>query len=133
VGEPGDDVLEAAHLLIEIGAKAGKLLLVAQLLGLDDFVETRRERLVVRLRSELPIAPPGRSEHAFAEVVAGDGFFLAGLHLLSAAFGRSILGFFAAHLDIAAAGSAFLPLLGRVLASSIVTLLFLPALFCLIF
>ena len=57
VGEAGDDVLQAAHLLVEISAQSAELLLVAQLLGLDDLVETRGEGLVVGLGGELPIAP----------------------------------------------------------------------------
>ena len=50
VGEPGDDILQAGHLLVEIGAEPAELLLVAQLGGLDDLVEAGGERLVVGLR-----------------------------------------------------------------------------------
>ena len=62
VGEPGDDVLEPAHLLVEIGAQAAELFLVAQFAGLDDLVEAGRVDLVVGLRREIPVAPAGRRE-----------------------------------------------------------------------
>src|SRR4029079_10522219 len=47
VGEARDDVRQAAHLLVEIGAKAAEFFLVAQLLGLDDLVEAGGEGFVV--------------------------------------------------------------------------------------
>ncbi len=62
---------KAAHLLVEIGAQPAELLLVAQLVGLDDLVEAGGEGLVVGLRRELPVAPPGRGEGALADLVAG--------------------------------------------------------------
>src|SRR5256885_12187122 len=125
VGEARDDILQTAHLLIEISAKPPELLLVAQLLRLDDLVEAGGEGLVIGLRRQLPIAPAGRSEHALAQVVAGCRFLFAGIHLLAAALGRSVLGFLTPHLDVAAAGSALLALLGHVLASALVTFLLL--------
>src|SRR5574338_1042448 len=56
VGEPADDVLQPAHLLVEIGPKPPKLLLVAQLFGLDDLVETGGEGLVACRRRQFPVA-----------------------------------------------------------------------------
>src|SRR5207253_552411 len=116
-----------AHLLIEIGAKSTELLLVAQLLRFDDLVEAGGERLVIGLGREFPIAAPGRGEHAFAQILAGDRFLVAGLHLLCAALGRGVLGFLAAHLDVAAARSAFFALLGRVLVAARFALLLVAA------
>src|SRR5207302_9321896 len=51
------------------------------------------------------------------------------LILLRAALGRSVVGFLAAHLDIAAGRRALLAVLGRILASAFFALLLLAALF----
>src|SRR5690348_11334541 len=77
VGQAGDHILKTAHLLVEICPEPPELLLVAQLLGLDDLIEARRERLVVGLRCKLPIAAAGRGKHALAQILAGGRFLLA--------------------------------------------------------
>src|SRR5215472_9316755 len=129
VREPRDDIGKPAHLLVEIGAEAPQFLLVAQFLGLDDLVEAGREGLVVGRRREVPVAPSRRREQAFAKIVTGSRLLVAGLHLLGRiAFCILILGFFAAHLDVAAPRLPFLPLLGGIVASALIALGFLAAL-----
>src|SRR5215472_14636201 len=127
VREPRDDIGKPAHLLVEIGAEAPQFLLVAQFLGLDDLVEAGREGLVVCRRREVPVAPSRRREQAFAKIVTGSRLLVAGLHLLGR-IAFLILGFFAAHLDIAAPRLPFLPLLGGIVASALIALGFLAAL-----
>src|SRR4029079_7395718 len=59
IGEAGDDIRKSRHLLVEVGTEARQLLLVAQLTGLDDLVEARRECLVVGRRRQVPVASAG--------------------------------------------------------------------------
>src|SRR5438309_6826678 len=131
--------MEPGHLLVEIGTEAPELFFLAQLACLQDLVEPGCERLVVRLRREVPIASARGSEDAVTEIIAGARFLLARLHLLSRfTVGVLILGIFAAHLDVAAAWGALVSLLGRVVASGILVLgvvpgsvwFFLRRLFC---
>ena len=82
IRKPRDDVLEARHLLVQIGAQAPKLLFVAEFRGRDRLVEPRRESLVVGLGRQVPVAAARRSEDAVAEVVARGRLFLADLHVL---------------------------------------------------
>src|SRR5215831_21253930 len=65
VGEPGNDILEARHLLVEIGAEAPELLLVTELIGFNDLIEAGREGLVVRLGRKVPVATARGSKNAF--------------------------------------------------------------------
>ena len=48
VGEAGDDALQVRELLVEIGAQPLQLLRIAEILGVDDLVELRREGVVLR-------------------------------------------------------------------------------------
>ena len=114
VGEPGDDIGKPAHLLVEIGAEPPELLLVAQLVGLDDLVEAGGEGLVVGLRRQIPVAPAGRGESAFADARRrrAPRSSPTSISVGASLVGRAVLGLLAAHLDVAAAGRAFVALLG---------------------
>ena len=97
-----------AHLLVEIGAEPRQLLLVAQLVRLDDFVEAGGERLVVGLGRAVPVAPAGRGEHAFAQIVAGGRCprRRPPSPRSNCLVGILVLDLLAAHLDVAAARRA---------------------------
>jgi hypothetical protein len=111
--------VEPGHLLVEIGAEPPKLLLVAQLAGLNYLIEPGREGLVFSLGSEIPVTAAGRRRYAVAKIITRPGLILAGFHLFARITLRVlVLDLFPAHLDVAAAGRAFIPLLGRVLATA---------------
>ena len=123
VGEPRDDVLQAAQLLIEIGAEPAELLLVAQFGRLDGFVEAGREDLVIAVRREFPIAPAGGGKGAVVDIFVGGALGLVHFHLVRAAFiGRAVLGLLAAHLHVAAGGVGIVALLGRLFAAPLLAL-----------
>ncbi len=123
VGEPGDDVLQPRHLLVEIGAEPPQLLLVAQLAGLDDLVEAGGEGLVVGGWRQLPIAPPGRRQDVIAKLIAGRGFLFASLELLGLALRVGLIfDLLAPHFDVAAARRAVVTLVGRLVAARFLAL-----------
>jgi hypothetical protein len=54
VREPPDDALEVRELLVEIGPQPRQLVRIAEILGMDDLVELRREGAVVRAARLVP-------------------------------------------------------------------------------
>ncbi|MGY4431733.1 hypothetical protein ACVWWO_004210 [Bradyrhizobium sp. F1.13.1] len=105
VGETGDDALQMRELLVEIGAQALQLVMIAEVFGGDDLVELRREGVVfrparlvlaVRIRPRRLARRLVVAEFAVVEGVGGRGlraFHRALAHLLARR-----LGLISAHL-----------------------------------
>ena len=95
VGEAGDDALQMRELLVEIGAQALQLVMVAEVFGRDDLIEFRREGMIFRpARLVLAVRVRTRrlawrlvvAEFAVVERVGGRGlraFHRALAHLLA--------------------------------------------------
>ena len=104
VGEPRDDALQMRKLLVEIGAQALQLIVVAEVFGGDHLIEFRRKGVVfrpARLVGATRIRPrrfAGRlvvTELAVVEGVAGGG--LGAFHRAFGHFVRGRLRLVGAH------------------------------------
>ena len=105
IGKPGYDPSEAGHLLVEIGPQPSQLIVVAQLMRRDHFIEASGEWLVVGDRLVGPVAAKGVGAGLVGAILGAGGLAFLGIGLAVGTFVLALvaLGLLRAHFHVAAA------------------------------